>query len=138
MIDLSAIEYIEIDSADFAGRRFAVISNERVDAGDGALNGPIMPIPVTLLNIFGSRASIHLRGVSAYDPVSGQVTTTNPSPVQVFVYPESYTIEERSNLPEIKQGDIRVYVPGRSLGYNSVALLLLQVRDTGTSERLVA
>lgn len=138
MFDLSAIESIEIGGPDFAGRRFAVISNERVDTGDGALKGPIMPIPKTILEIFGTAATIYLNGVSSYDPGTGLVVKESPSPIATKVYAESYTLKDRAASPEIKDGDIRIYVPGLDLGYSSVALLIFQVRDTGGSSRTVS
>lgn len=138
MFDLSAIESIEINSPDFTGRRFAVISNERIDTGDGALKGPIMPIPKTILGIFGTPATVYLNGNSSYDPATGEVVKTSPAPISTKVYAESYTLQDRSISPEIKDGDIKVYVPGADLGYSSVALLIFQVRDTGSVSRLVS
>lgn len=138
MLDLSAIESIEIQGSDFLGRRFAVISNERIDTGEGALRGPIMPIPETLLNIFGTPAVIRLNGNSAYDPLSGEITKTIGQEINVKVYAESYTLKDKSEVPEIKDGDIKVYVPGRPLGYTSVALLIFQVRDTGSVQEVVS
>lgn len=137
MLDVSAIQSISIDSSDFSGRKFIVVNNERIDTGDGALNGPVMPIPKTILGIFGTPATIYLNGVSSYDPVSGDVTTTAPSPVSTKIYAESYTLQDMAASPEIKSGDIRIYVPGVDLGYSSVALLILQVRDAGTIQELI-
>jgi hypothetical protein len=131
MIDPSSVQYLEINGPDFAGRKFVVISNERVDTGSGVLKAPIMPLPTLLLGIFGTPASFYLNTVSGYDPETGIVTTSAPTAVAGKVYAESYTLEESSSIPEVLQGDIKVYVPGELFGYNEVALLILQVRETG-------
>lgn len=131
MIDPSAIQYLEINGSDFAGRKFVVISNERIDTGSGVLKGPIMPLPTLLLGIFGTPASFYLNSVSSYSPETGVVTATAPVAVNGKVYAESYTLEESSSIPEVLQGDIKVYVPGELFGYAEVALLILQVRETG-------
>lgn len=131
MIDLSAVQHLEINSPDFAGRQFMVVSNERVDTGGGILNGPIMPLPTLLMGLFGTDATFYLNGTSSYDPVSGQVVTTAPAPAPAKVYAESYTLEDRATAPEILEGDIKVYAPGQAFGYSTVALLILQVRETG-------
>jgi hypothetical protein len=131
MIDPSAIQYLEINGSDFVGRKFAVIGNERVDTGSGVLKGPIMPLPTLLLGIFGTPASFYLNSVSGYIPETGAVTTTAPAALNGKVYAESYTLEESSSIPEVLQGDIKVYVPGELFGYAEVALLVLQVRETG-------
>ena len=137
MIDPSAIQHVEISGPDFAGRRFSVVSNERVDTGAGILRGPIMPLPKMLMDLFGTPATFHLAGVSQYDPATGAVTETSPTPVTTRVYPESYTLEDVSGLPEVLVGDIKVYVPGIAFGYQEVALLILQVRETGgTTEKI--
>ena len=137
MIDPSAIQHVEISGPDFAGRRFSVVRNERVDTGAGILKGPIMPLPTLLMGLFGTRATFHLNGVSSYDPTSGTVTESAPTPVTANVYPESYTLEDSGALPEVLQGDIKLYVPGQAFGYSEVALLILQVRETGgTTERI--
>lgn len=131
MIDLSAVQHVEINSPDFAGRKFMVVSNERVDAGAGILNGPIMPLPTLLLGLFGTNATFHLNGVSSYDPLAGVVVASAPAPVTAKVYAESYTLEDRAAAPEVLEGDIKVYAPGQAFGYSTVALLILQVRETG-------
>ena len=137
MIDPSALQHVEISGPDFVGRRFSVVSNERVDTGAGILRGPIMPLPTLLLGLFGTRATFYLNGVSDYDPVAGVVVETAPAPVVANVYPESYTLEETGAIPEVVQGDIKLYVPGEAFGYSEVALLILQVRETGgTTERI--
>lgn len=131
MIDPSAIQYLEIQSPDFLGRKFAVVSNERVDTGAGILNGPIMPIPTLLLGLFGTNALFYLNGVSSYDPVAGVVTPAALAPIAAKVYAESYTLAEAGVSPEILEGDIKVYAPGQAFGYSTVALLILQVRESG-------
>lgn len=138
MLDVSAIESIEINSPDFSGRRFIIINNERVDTGDGALRGPIVSLPKSILGIFGTPATMYLNSVSSYNPDTGEVTKTSPSSISTKIYAESYTLEDRASSPEIKSGDIRVYVPGADLGYSSVALLILQVRDSGTTSKLIS
>lgn len=131
MIDPSAIQYVEIGGPDFSGRRFMVVSNERVDTGAGILKGPIMPLPTLLMGLFGTRATFYLNGVSSYDPSTGSVIASAAPPVTVNVYPESYTLADQSVAPEVLQGDIKLYVPGEAFGYTEVALLILQVRETG-------
>ena len=137
MIDPSAIQHVEIQNPDFVGRQFAVVSNERVDTGAGTLNAPIMPVPTLLLGLFGTPATFYLNGVSKYDPLTGKVTEFKPTPVQAMVYPESYTLEERSIAPEILSGDIKLYVPGQAFGYTTVALLILRIRENaGVTQRI--
>jgi hypothetical protein len=137
MIDPSAIQYLEISGSDFAGRKFAVISNERIDTGAGILKNPVMPIPTLILGLFGTRATFYLNGVSEYDPSTGVVVENNPDPITADIYPESYTLAEASGIPEVLEGDIKVYVPGQAFGYSEVALLILQVRETGgVAERI--
>jgi hypothetical protein len=131
MIDLSTVQYLEIDGKDFIGKRFAIVNNEKVDTGAGVLNSPIMPLPTLLLDIFGTKATFYIGGTSVYDPDTGDMTVTPAIPVPAKIYPESYTLEESSKIPEVLQGDIRVYVPGQAFGYSTVALLILQVRQTG-------
>lgn len=131
MIDPSAIQYVEISSPDFVGRQFMVVNNERVDTGAGILRGALMPLPTLLLGMFGTPATFYLNGVSSYDPSTGQVMTSSPTPVTANVYPESYTLSESSLSPDVLQGDIKIYAPGEAFGYSEVALLILQVRETG-------
>jgi hypothetical protein len=133
MLDLSSVQHVEIDGPDFAGRKFMILNNERIDTGAGVLNAPIMPIPTTLLRLFGTPAKFYLNTVSQYDPESGEVTSAKPVAVEAYVYPESYTLAEVSEIPEVQSGDIKVYVPGQAFGYAQVALLILQVRDTGST-----
>jgi hypothetical protein len=133
MIDLSAIESLEIHSPDFQGRKFAIVSNERVDTGDGILKSAMMPLPTLLMGLFGTNATFYISGVSEYDPELGQVTTKTPTEFKAKVYAESYTLQEKASIPELLNGDIKVYVPGEALGYSSVALLILQVRSTGAT-----
>lgn len=141
LIDLSAVEAIVINGPDFAGRAFAIVSNERIDVGSGVLKEPIMPLPTLLLGLFGTQAIFYLNGVSSYDPSSGQVTTTERNAIAGMVYAESFTLKERAEMPEVIEGDIKVYVPGEVFGYQEVALVILQVRETafaeGQSERLL-
>jgi hypothetical protein len=131
MIDPSSVQYLVINSPDYLGRQFAIVSSERVDTGDGVLKGPILPLPTLLMNLFGTTATFYLNGVSAYNPTSGVVTSSTPSPVTAKVYPESYSLADRSAAPEILDGDIKVYVPGQAFGYKTTALLILQVRESG-------
>lgn len=131
MVDPSAIQYLEINGPDFTGRKFAVISNERVDTGSGILKSVVMPIPSMVLDMLGTDATFYLNGVSEYDPTTGIVTETTPPPIETKVYAESYTISDIAAVPEIMQGDIKVYAPGAPFGYSEVALLILQVRETG-------
>lgn len=131
-MDYSAIQHLEISGPDFVGRKFAIVNSERVDTGDGILKGPIMPIPELILDLFGTRATFYLNGVSAYNPETGEVTKVEPPSIEAKIYPESYTLEEQARIPEVLQGDMKVYVSGRVFGYESVALLVLQVRETGT------
>jgi hypothetical protein len=133
MLDLSSVQHVQIDGPDFAGRKFMVLNNERVDTGAGLLNAPIMPIPTTLLRLFGTPAKFYLNGVSAYDPESGEVISSTPTAIDAYVYPESYTMAEVAEMPEVLSGDIKVYVPGQAFGYSQVALMILQVRETGST-----
>ena len=45
-----------VDTVEFQGRKLVVLSNEQVDTGAGILNGPIMPLPTLLLDLFGTPA----------------------------------------------------------------------------------
>ena len=131
MIDLSAVQHVEILGADFVDKKFMVLSNERVDTGAGILKGPIMPLPTLLLGMFGTPAIFYLDGVSEYNPETGEVVINKPTPVKASVYPEAYTSKEIAELPEVVAGDIKLYVPGQAFGYAEIALLILQVRRTG-------
>ena len=132
MIDLSAIQHLEINSPDYQGLKFMVISNERTDTGLGILNAPIMPLPTLLLGLFGTPGVFYLNSVSSYDPETGDVVKEEPEPVIAQVYPESYTTEDKGAIPEVLDGDIKVYVAGEAFGYTNIALLTLQVRETGS------
>jgi hypothetical protein len=48
-----------------------------------------------------------------------------------MVYPEAYTLKECEEIPGVVQGDVKVYVPGQSMGFTTVALLLMQCREQG-------
>ena len=132
MIDLSTIQHLEINSPDYQGLKFMVISNERTDTGLGILNAPIMPLPTLLLGLFGTDATFYLNSVSSYDPETGDTVENTPQPVLAKVYPEAYTTEDKGAIPEVLDGDIKVYVPGEAFGYTNIALLTLQVRETGS------
>ena len=60
-----------MDTVEFQGRKLVVLSNERVDTGAGILNGPIMPLPTLLLDLFGTPAVFKLNTPDKYDPETG-------------------------------------------------------------------
>ena len=130
-VDVGNVSHLEIASPDYAGKRLAVINVERVDTGAGALNAPIMPIPVQLLTQFGTLANIYGRSTNSYDPSTGEVVIDADPTVQAMVYPEAYTLKECEDIPGVRQGDVKVYVPGQSMGFVTVALLLMQCREQG-------
>lgn len=129
--DPNAITHIEIQSPDYAGKKLMVYRVERVETGAGLLNAPIMPIPLRLLNLFGSPAIMFQRDAGSYDPNSGILVPTQLPDASVMVYPEAYTIKESENIPGVRQGDTKVYVPGQSLGMATTALLLMSCREEG-------
>lgn len=129
--DPNAITHIEIQSPDYAGKKLMVYRVERVETGAGLLNTPIMPIPVQLLGLFGSPATMFQRDAGSYDPNSGILDPTQLPDASVMVYAEAYTIKESENIPGVKQGDTKVYVPGQSLGMVTTALLLISCREEG-------
>lgn len=136
-MDISAFQYVEIQSPDYAGKKFAIISSEKVDTGEGALKASMMSLPSALLAIFGTPALFYLTGAPTYDPETGEVTSPLGSVVGATVYPEAYTLQDRAAIKEILKGDIRLYVPGKAFGYATTALLILQVRDTGSTASFV-
>jgi hypothetical protein len=129
--DVGNVSHLEISSPDYAGKQLAVINVERVDTGAGALNAPIMPLPVQLLAQFGTPAKIYARATGGYNPATGEVTVNADPTVEAMVYPEAYTLKECEEIPGVVQGDVKVYVPGQSMGFTTVALLLMQCREQG-------
>lgn len=131
MIDVSAIQHLEVSSNDFTGKKFAVISNQRIDTGAGVLKNAVMPLPTILLGLFGTSATFYLNGTSSYNPVTGAVVATAPEPVSTKIYLEGYSLKEIGEAPELQSGDIKAYVPGQAFGYEETALLILQIRESG-------
>lgn len=124
MISLDAIEYIEIQ-----GHQYMVVSNERVDTGAGVLNAPLMPLAGTLLGLFGTPATFHLNSATSYDPATGAITADKPAPIAASVYMESLTLDADDAAGQNK-GTAKVYAPGNVFGYPTVALVILNVRET--------
>jgi len=120
-----------VDSVSFQGRKLVILSNERVDTGMGVLNGPLMPLPVTLLDLFGTPAVFTLKTPDAYDPETGECSCTERE-VRANIYPESLTMEGDDNTGQEAAVITQLYVPGSVFGYASVALLILKCEDRGT------
>lgn len=129
--DAGNVSHLEIASPDYAGKQLVVINVERVDTGAGALNASIMPLPVALLAQFGTPAKIYGRSTDSYSPSTGEVVIDAAPTVEAMVYPEAYTSKECEEIPGVLQGDVKVYVPGQSMGFTTVALLLMQCREQG-------
>ena len=120
-----------VDTVEFQGRKLVVLSNERVDTGAGILNGPIMPLPVLLLDLFGTPAVFKLNTPDKYDPETGECTCTHRE-IRTNVYPESLTMEGDDSTGQEAAVITKLYVPGQAFGYASVALLILKCEDRGT------
>lgn len=129
---VSTVQTLTIDGRDFAGKVFSVVSCETFDTGLGALNAPLMPVPSILMGIFGTEVTLELgSGGSDYDPETGEVEPSDARQVTVKGVTEGYTIEEKSEIPEIQENDLKLYLSGQDLGYESAALILLQIRQIG-------
>jgi hypothetical protein len=129
--DPSNVSHIVIDSPDYAGKKLIIYNSERVETGAGLLKAPIMPIPVQLLTQFGSPATIYQRNPNAYDTTTGTVTPSLEPDFTLMIYAEAYTTKESESIPGVRQGDVKVYAPGQSLGMTTTALLLLSCREEG-------
>jgi|LauGreDrversion4_2_1035121.scaffolds.fasta_scaffold14560_6 hypothetical protein len=126
--DLSNVAYLEITSRDYAGKQLKIVSSERVDTGEGALK-PLMSLPTELLGILGTPAVFHMAGQNSYDPATGKVTSGSKTTVSAMIYAEAYTARECADIPNVLQGDVKVYAPGQAWGYETTALLQMQVRE---------
>jgi hypothetical protein len=128
----SAVQTLKIDGKDFNGKTFSVIDCTTYDTGLGALNAPLMPVPSILFGIFGTTVKLFFAGnAKDYDPLSGEIERSGGRPVLVKGYPEGYTMKEKSEVPEIQENDLKLYLPGQDLGYESAAIVLLQIRQIG-------
>ena len=128
---------ISMDHVEYAvteGRKYTVIANERVNTGAGILKTPIMPIPTLLLGLFGTPAELFLKSSDAYDPATGQVTNTNNESIKLNAYLDKQVIETSDGTAQLQTSGI-LYVPGEALGYETTALCLLTVQETGEFQR---
>ena len=112
------------------------MSNERVDTGEGTLKGPIMPLPVMLLDLFGTPAVFTVTTPASYDPETGE-TTHSTKEIRTNIYPESMTMAGDTNTGQEAATCTKVYAPGQPFGYSTVALLILQCEDRGTQPSLL-
>ena len=126
--DLSTVAYLEINSRDYTGKQLMIVSSERVDTGEGALK-QLMPLPTELLGILGTPATFFIAGENSYDPATGKVTSGAKTSVSAMIYAEAYTARECASIPTVMQGDVKVYAPGQAWGYETTALLQMQVRE---------
>lgn len=126
--DLSNVSYLEINSRDYAGKRFGIVANERVDTGEGALK-PLMSLPTELLAILGTPATFFMVDGGSYNAATGRVTAGPRTTVQAMIYAEAYTARECAEIPQIHQGDVKCYVPGEAFGRETTALFQMQVRE---------
>ena len=120
-----------VDRVEFQGRELVILSNERVDTGEGILQGSIMPLPVLLLDLFGTSATFMLKTPDVYDPETGERSCTETE-IRTKVYPESLTMEGDSSTGQEAAVITKLYCPGQPFGYASVALLILKCEDRGT------
>jgi hypothetical protein len=126
--DLSTVAHLEINSRDYLGKQFMLVNSERVDTGEGALK-PLMSLPTELLSILGTPATFYMASGNTYDPATGKVTSGIKTAVPAMIYAEAYTARECSDIPTVMQGDVKVYAPGQAWGYETTALLQMQVRE---------
>ena len=87
-----------VDTVEFQGRKLVVLSNERVDTGAGILNGPIMPLPTLLLDLFGTPAVFTLNTPDKYDPETGECTCTHRE-IRTNGHPELHHGRRRQHRP---------------------------------------
>lgn len=128
----SAVQTLEIKGKDFDGKTYSVIDCQTYDTGLGALNAPLMPVPSILFGIFGTPVKLFFAGpAKAYDPLTGEIEQSTGRPLEVKGYPEGYTMQEKTEVPEIQENDLKLYLPGQDLGYESAAIILLQIRQIG-------
>lgn len=130
-ISVSAVEYVISE-----GRKFTILKNERVNTGAGILKDPIMPLPTLLLGLFGTTADFYLKSSDNYNPVTGSVTNDNQEVITADIYLEAQTIESSTGTGQLQSSGI-IYVPGEAFGYETTALLLLTVQETGEYQRHV-
>ena len=125
------------DTVKFQGRELNILTCERVDTGMGTLNGPIMPLPVMLLDLFGTPAEFTLRTDMIYNPESGDCSCTEEV-VRCSVYPESLTLEGNGDTGQEAAVITKLYAPGAPFGYQSVALLILSCEEVGADTNAIA
>ena len=125
------------DTVKFQGRELTILTCERVDTGMGILNGPIMPLPVTLLDLFGTPAEFTLRTDMVYNPESGDCSCSEET-VVTKIYPESLTLEGNADTGQEAAVITKLYAPGRPFGYASVALLILSCEEVGADTNPIA
>ena len=130
-ISIDAVEYLLTE-----GRKYTILSNERVNTGAGILRSPIMPLPTLLLSLFGTPGRFFLKSSDAYDPVSGQSTNDNAEVIETTIYLDQQTIGTSDGTGQLQTAGT-VYAPGEAFGYATTALLLLTVRETGEFQRKV-
>jgi hypothetical protein len=126
--DLANVSYLEINSRDYLGKQFGIVSNERVDTGEGALK-PLMSLPTELLGILGTPATFYMVDGGSYDTATGRVVAGAKTTVQAMIYAEAFTARECADIPQLKQGDVKVYAPGAAFGRETTALYQMQVRE---------
>ena len=130
-ISIDAVEKITTE-----GRSFTILSNNRTNTGAGILKAPIMPLPTLLLGLFGTPAVFTLRCSDAYDPVSGECTSTATRTINCQIYLDEETIDNSDGTAQ-NERTARVYAPGEAFGYATTALLTLEVQETGANQRKV-
>jgi ribosomal protein L30E len=70
-----------------------------------------------------------MAGGNVYDPATGKVTSGVKATVKAMIYAEAYTARECADIPSVMQGDVKIYAPGQAWGYETTALLQMQVRE---------
>ena len=129
-LDLATVAYLEINSRDYLGKQFKIVNPERVDTGEGALKS-LMSLPTELLAILGTPATFYMAEGNSYDPATGKVTSGVKTTVKAMIYAEAYSPRDCADIPSLMQGDVKVYAPGQAWGYETTALLQMQVREIG-------
>lgn len=127
-----------VERITFQGRSVQILSNLIADTGDGILRDALMPLPSTILNLFGTTAEFHLRSSDSYDPATGESTnsTANREVISAKILPEDIKIE-RSDNSGTNQATVRILAPGETFGYATGALLTLECIETGATQRMV-
>ena len=125
------------DTVKYQGRELNILSCERVDTGMGLLNGPLMPLPVLLLDLLGTPAEFTLRTDLVYDPESGQCNCTEET-IFAPIYPESLTVEANADTGQEAATITKLYAAAQPFGYQSVALLILTCEEVGADTNAIA